>query len=303
MSAVARQLKSALGKGAAGGSGELKEIGGGVRSSAAGKSAIDAESRRQFEKELFDPAGDHRNLVYEVQGYVPVLRTYGSYDGEVFQPLPSGLGPDADRLIELSPLLSRRLTQVQHDNWMVGRAAPGSVSRVDHAAKKILIDPTLDDPVAVGDLAHWISHVNRPNQHFWGTTRGKYDTTAEEWANNMFEGHLIGEVHACLERCEARAETLSAGGPDIGTDHHLIQSEFEACIRRGTPFQDTSLMLSETLEYQSEYYPHAVARPGVQYGDALWDFYSSVAQNSTERRAPTRNGLPMTGDTGTPYWS
>ncbi|WP_327146878.1 hypothetical protein [Nocardia sp. NBC_01327] len=41
-------------------------------------------------------------------------------------------------------------------------------------------------------------------------------------------------------------------------------------------------MLSETLEYQSEYYPHAVARPGVLYGDALWEFYSLVAQNSTD---------------------
>lgn len=269
MSAVTRRIDSALGKSVTVPSHDMTEISGVLRSGATESSAADAKNRWRFEWDLFEPGPVHSEF----------------YCDNDFHPLSSGLGPEADRLIELSPSLSRTLTQVQYDDWLVGRAESGSISHADRTAKTILIDSSLDDPTAVGELAHWISHVNRANRHLWEVKRRQCDKTREQWARAMVTRHIRGEINAMKLRYRARLEILSEGGPDIGVDHELVQQwlgDYGGYTVHDYNWTPGTTYLSDALEKQSEYYPHGVARPGVPYEKALLQLYRSIAANSPD---------------------
>lgn len=275
MGPVKRRLLRAIGRGAEVPSRDIGRAADELESVVSGHSASSAADRRSLEETMYMFHGEDDGSEWV-------------YGRQKFQPLPSGLGDEADRIIALSPSLSRRLTQIQYEDWIIGRSEPGTASRVDHDLKAILLDPELDGPAAIGELAHWIGHVHRRNTRYWSTTRGPFDTDDEEWANGMVTRHLSGEAHASLERCQAREEILREKGPDIGFDHPLAQQYWREFAPEYLVWEMKD-QLARKLGEQSAIYPHATPqdRP---YRDALHELYTEVVDNADP-------DLPATTDT------
>jgi type VI secretion system secreted protein VgrG len=122
------------------------------------------------------------------------------------KPLNSGLGNDADELIEKSPTLNEQLKKFKENNGTIKFGEKGSGSSYNPNRRTITIDGSCkEDPeAAVQSLSHELGHAH--------STVPKSTASKEQFV----KGYLNDEGEATLSNLKARQEILANDGPDIG---------------------------------------------------------------------------------------
>lgn len=120
----------------------------------------------------------------------------------------SGLGPDVDAIVVLSPALQAHIEHLLREGWSIvyGPPGQGSTVRRQGADLSIIIDGNLANQpeLAVGTLAHEVGHAMYTVPP---------DTSSRE---AYVDSKLAGEGAATLMNIQVQREILANGGPDIG---------------------------------------------------------------------------------------
>jgi hypothetical protein len=196
-------------------------------------------------------------------------------------PINSGLGPEIDKLLNLSPTLRDLWAKAQAQGWKIELTNEGK-SLADEKSKRLYINVNdvltqgLGRPAAIASLlAHEIGHAATA---YPPDLRG---ATREEFIQKNVEQGLRHEAAAAMVNLEARAEIAVNARVDIGVRGGLDEFYLDVWDRmHRTPPLTREEAISEIAQYMAE---EPDARNGtskretleIYYGDKYDDTHSN----------------------------
>jgi hypothetical protein len=135
------------------------------------------------------------------------------------EPMLSGFGPEVDGIIAKDPILTKRIRDLQREDWIFhyGKAEEVEFDAwTNRSQRRVGIHERYQgDPAAtVRYLAHEVNHAHpegyQPKEI---PVEGR---TREQWIEEVMGEHGKDEGDADIELRDTRTRILSAGGPDIG---------------------------------------------------------------------------------------
>jgi WXG100 family type VII secretion target len=122
------------------------------------------------------------------------------------------LGKGAKDLINQSPLLKSQLERLAKNDWRIQIGPKGGGSEADMENKIITLESGMSDKDIAQTLAHEAAHATYNAPYHAPTAK----MTRSEYVRLNLQEQLRDEGQAQLNAAAVRAETLKAGGPDIG---------------------------------------------------------------------------------------
>ncbi|WP_328410212.1 hypothetical protein [Nocardia sp. NBC_00403] len=128
------------------------------------------------------------------------------------------LGPEVDRLIAMSPTLSKNVRELQAAGWTIGYGSIDAGGLTFRGEKKILINlEGKNDPLLItAELAHETGHATAGSEYTYSIIAPDPGEQYGHWREKNLYKAYQGESNAGLMTAEVRREILGNGGPDIG---------------------------------------------------------------------------------------
>lgn len=187
----------------------------------------------------------------------------------------TGLGADADALVNQSPTLASQVQQLQRAGWSIQYGPAGQGSYADRSQRRIVIDSNeRGNPTALTQtLAHEAGHAayTPPPQ----TPMGQL--SRQQYVDANVQEHLRDEGEATLNNLRVRDEIRSSGGPDIGVagaNSDLYKQTWQqyqsGAIDRNTARERiANAFATERTSTTGEDYRTYYGRPYEQYWDQM----------------------------------
>jgi hypothetical protein len=203
----------------------------------------------------------------------------------------SGFGPEADAIIAKDPVLTRRIRDLQREDWIFeyGKSEEAEFDAwTNRGQRRVGIHERYrGDPVlTVRNLAHEVNHAHpegyQPKEiPFEGRTR-------TQWIEENIEEHVKDEGDADIEARDTRMRILSARGPDIGLgfDSYPARTSYEQYAEGHISREEAGEAIGRSLVY---------ARPKGRGHDGHFDTYWSRLENVWDQWHPDQ----AFGGTGT----
>jgi hypothetical protein len=144
------------------------------------------------------------------------------------QDVTTGLGSDADRLINLSPSLQADCRQLLEDGWSFEYGPEGGGSYADRTRKVIVLDGNLrGNPQGIVQmLSHEVGHATYAYEHDFSSKKA------------FLNGTLADEGAAVMDNIKVQREILANGGPDIGLpgnreNHQAYNKAYDQYLANG----------------------------------------------------------------------
>ncbi|MEV3963408.1 hypothetical protein AB0M34_21370 [Nocardia sp. NPDC050193] len=139
----------------------------------------------------------------------------------------SGLGPEVDALVAMSPTLAMNLERLQAEGWTITYHEIDARGRTYHARKLIAIDRRLAKaPITVTAVfAHESAHALNPVGAFVPSVPEPGESYSD-WLTKNLEVRFEREADAELTNAQIRQEIRATGGPDIHDVNDITASAY-----------------------------------------------------------------------------
>ncbi|MGO4613371.1 hypothetical protein AB4305_04285 [Nocardia sp. 2YAB30] len=147
---------------------------------------------------------------------------------------PSGdsedLGPEVDRLVAMSPTLSKNVRELQAAGWTIGYGSIKAGGTTNRGEKKILINPDgKNDPLLItAELAHETGHATAGSEYIYSITDPGPGEDYRQWYDKNLYKAYQDESNAGLMTAKVRREILDNGGPDIDHIDDITKTSYDA---------------------------------------------------------------------------
>ncbi|GEM30837.1 hypothetical protein NN3_18440 [Nocardia neocaledoniensis NBRC 108232] len=130
----------------------------------------------------------------------------------------TGLGAEVDRLVAMSPTLSKKVQQLLADGWTISYGPIGAQGITSREEKEIVINPAGEnDPLLItAVLAHESGHATASPEYSFLATEPQPGEDYRQWFEKNLYRAFQDESNAGLTTAQVRREILDNSGPDIG---------------------------------------------------------------------------------------
>lgn len=139
------------------------------------------------------------------------------------------LGPEVDRLIAMSPTLSKSVRELQAGGWMISYGSIDAQGATFAGEKKILINPDgKNDPLLItAILAHETGHATAGPEYTYSPTAPQPGEDYWQWYEKNLYTAYQGESDAGLTTAQVRREILDNNGPDIDNIDDVTKAAYD----------------------------------------------------------------------------